>query len=449
MDDGCGLPMSYGVIVLAPPWPRGGSANIFAAQVAAHARSSARVLLLLTPTGQGFAYHKTEMWREVLASMRYPGVETVAYPRTGRGRVRAYLQWLSAGRDDALAIMARYGASGRLPAELTPFIAGTSISLIHVNHVFSIPLAQRVARLVHRMRGRRPRILLDTHDIQSVAIAARRKKNPLSRRLDSYDELLRSELALCAQADALAHVTQADCDFFAARLPEKHHAVVLPTLDPTSEAKLVQGRGPGNPGVPDIGSSISANGSSLIYVGTQHEANMATVRWLLSEVLPLAGPGVAERIRIVGSIGGLLRRRDPELFQRHATLFVGEVPSVVDLLSAARAVLAPAIAGTGTSIKLVEALCAGKPVLTTTLGLRGQPVGAQAGTDIDVQDTAAGFAAALTRWSEDAAPVFSEPNAALYDRLFSNERYFAALDRLIGGRHDRVPEKAGATALAT
>ena len=145
--------------------------------------------------------------------MRYPSVETVAYPRVGRGRVRAYLEWLRAGRDDTLAIMARYGASGRLPAELHPFLASAWVDLIHVNHVFSIPLAQRVARLVRRMQGRRPRILLDTHDIQSDAILARGKKNPLSHRLDSHADLLRTELALCAQADALVHVTQADSTF--------------------------------------------------------------------------------------------------------------------------------------------------------------------------------------------------------------------------------------------
>jgi glycosyltransferase involved in cell wall biosynthesis len=432
--------MTYGVVVVAPPWPRSGSGNIFAAQVAMHVRRGARVFLLLTPTGRGFAHHKKEIWRDTVASMRYPGVETVAYPRTGRGRVRAYLEWLRAGRDDALAIMARYGASGHLPAELHSFLASVWIELIHVNHVFSMPLSQRVARLVRRTQGRHPRILLDTHDIQSDAIHAGGKKNPLSRRFDSHVNLLRTELALCTQADALVHVTQADCDFFAARLPEKHHAVVLPSLDPTSEAELVQRRGTGGP-----------TGSDLLYVGNQHEANLATVRWLLTEVLPLAGPGVAGRIRILGSIGGLLRRRDPALYQRFAPLFVGEVPSVFDLYSGARAVLAPALAGTGTSIKLIEALCAGKPVLTTSLGLRGLPAEAMTGTDIEAHDTAAGFAAALTRWCEDATspPAFSEGNAALYDRVFSNEQYVRRLDGLVSGYPLAygLPSKAGSPPL--
>ena len=158
--------MSCGVIVVAPPWPRSGSGNIFAAQVAAHARRGARVLLLLAPPHRGYARHKTEFWRDAVAAMRYPGVDTVAYPRTGRGRVRAYLNWLTAGCDDTLAITARFAASGRLPAEPQPFLASVQVGLIHVNHAFSMPLALRVAGLVHRMQGRRPRILLDTHDIR-------------------------------------------------------------------------------------------------------------------------------------------------------------------------------------------------------------------------------------------------------------------------------------------
>jgi glycosyltransferase involved in cell wall biosynthesis len=150
----------------------------------------------------------------------------------------------------------------------------------------------------------------------------------------------------------------------------------------------------------------------------------------------LAGPGVADRIRIIGAIGGLLKRRDPELFSRHATVFAGEVASIFEFYSRARAVLAPALAGTGTSIKLIEALCAGKPVVTTTLGLRGLPAGELADADIEVHDDAAAFATALTRFVDGvpSVPAISRANAALYDRLFSNNRFFAALDAVVENR---------------
>jgi hypothetical protein len=118
---------------------------------------------------------------------------------------------------------------------------------------------------------------------------------------------------------------------------------------------------------------------------------------------------------------------------------MGEVASVFDSYTEARAVLAPAKAGTGTSIKLIEALCAGKPVLTTSHALRGLPAAEMTGADIEVQDTAGSFAAALTRLCDGSAsaPATSSANATLYDRLFSNERYFAALDDVVEGRSRR------------
>jgi glycosyltransferase involved in cell wall biosynthesis len=329
---------------------------------------------------------------------------------------------LLAGRDDSIAISARYAASGKLPDAFADFIASAHVEAIHANHVFTVPLAQRIAAIVRGAQGFRPRILLETHDVQSDAFAARRQRNPHSRRSDAHADLLKTELALCAEADLLVHVAPADFDFFAGRLPDKRHALLLPTLNPESEAELVQRRG-----------DQHQAGYDFIYVGHRHQANLETVRWLLGEVLPLAGPGVAGRIRIVGTIGAMLRRRDPALFARHRHLFAGEVPSVCDCYTAAKAVLAPAMAGTGSSIKLVEALCAGKPILATSLALRGLPAGEMT-ADIHVHDTAAGFADAMTRLSAASAPAagVSPANAALYDRVFSNARYFAALDALIG-----------------
>jgi glycosyltransferase involved in cell wall biosynthesis len=354
--------------------------------------------------------------------MRFPGAEAVAQLQSGRDLLRSYLAWLLAGRDDAIAISARYAASSSLPVELAELVRSARIEVVHANHVFCVPLARRIAAIVAGAQGRRPPILLDTHDVQSDAFAHRRQRNPHSHRLDARADLLRSEMALCAGADVLVHLTRSDFELFADRLPGRHHELILPTLDPLGEAELVRRRSVQQPGAYDF-----------IYVGNRHQANLETVRWLLGEVLPLVGPGVRERIRIVGTVGALLRRREPALYGANAHLFAGEVPSVYDYYTSAKAVLAPAAAGTGTSIKLVEAVCAGKPILATSLALRGLPAG-ESTADLHAHDTAAGFAAAMTRLVAAAWPATgaSPANAALYDRLFSNARYFAALDAVVG-----------------
>jgi hypothetical protein len=199
----------------------------------------------------------------------FPGVERVDYPRRGSARVRSYVDWVLAGRDDAIAIAARYGALGKLPDALAEFMRSTRIELIHANHVLTMRLAQRIAGIAQGLHGRRPRIVLDTHDVLSETFVERQLANKLSGRLDSYESLLKTELTLSSQADLLIHLTEPDFDFFASRLRGRAHALVLPTLHPDTEVGLVQRRGLQRPA--EFG---------LIHVATSHGANVETVRWL-------------------------------------------------------------------------------------------------------------------------------------------------------------------------
>jgi glycosyltransferase involved in cell wall biosynthesis len=413
-----------GVILLAPPWPRGDSANLFAAQAAAHARRGPRVLLVLTPLERGWHRpSRAAFWTDAIASMRFPGVEAVAVPCAEAGKLGSWCQWMLAGCDDAMAVSARYAATGQLPGEVAELMASARIGLVHVNHVCGMRLAQRLAGMVERAQGRRPRILLDTHAVRSDACAADAFVNPHSRRRDRQDDLLRTELALCAGADALVHLAEADFEFFSGRLPCKRHRLILPTLHAGSEAELVWRRG-----------RERRNGAfDLVCLGSREEADLEAVQWLLREVLPLTRAGVVERTRIAGTVGDLLAEREPELFGRWRRLFVGEVPSLFDLYSEAKAVLAPAVTRARAPIRLIEALCGGKPVLATSLGVRGLPRRETGGEGIHVHDTAAGFAEAMARLADAEGPraAMSAANAALYDRLFSNARYFAALDDVL------------------
>ena len=177
-------------------------------------------------------------------------------------------------------------------------------------------------------------------------------------------------------------------------------------------------------------------GIDFVYVGNNHEANLETVRWMLREVLLFTNTNVSGRIRIIGTIGQLMSSRDPLLFKRYEHLFLGEMSSVFDFYTAAKAILAPATAGTGTSIKLIEALCVGKPILTSNLGLRGLPSGQIVSDDIHVHDTAGDFADAMNKLynANSTGSVVSVGNVSLYDRLFSNQRHFITLGKVIEKR---------------
>lgn len=122
--------------------------------------------------------------------------------------------------------------------------------------------------------------------------------------------------------------------------------------------------------------------------------NVDGVRWLLDDILPRvrrAVPGVV--VDVVG------RAPLPEV--RAAVdaapdvALHADVPSVVPHLAAARVAAVPIHVGSGTRLKALDAMAAGRPVVGTTIGMEGLDV--VDGEEALLADDPAGFAAALVR----------------------------------------------------
>jgi glycosyltransferase involved in cell wall biosynthesis len=79
----------------------------------------------------------------------------------------------------------------------------------------------------------------------------------------------------------------------------------------------------------------------------------------------------------------------------------GMVDDVKQYLARAMISIAPLFVGTGTKLKILEALGAGLPVVTTTVGIEG--IEAKEGIDLFIADTAEAFADCCTRLLQDAA----------------------------------------------
>lgn len=403
--------MKKGTIVICPPWPRSGSANIVAAQTTAYAKRRNEVFLLLAPIEP---YYSNEFWRGARRDMKFPGVTTVSHPRNWRSRWFGLFQ--ARKGDDAISIHSYYAAAGKLPAELLKFIQRKPIEVIHVNHVFSIQLALKIAALIEKRGKIRPAIILDTHDIQTEVFVAGKRINRNSGKPDSYKTLLKAEIFLVAKADVLVHCSQGDFNFFKKKLPLKMHRLVLPTLNPENEAALRKQR--------KLSHEFDID---FMYAGNNHEANLKTIQWFLRKVKPLINKN--NRIQIIGTIKNLIQYHDPKLFSRYREIFIGEVPSIQKFYRKTHAVLALAVAGTGTSIKLIEALCAGKIVLTTTIGLRGLPENLGSKDIYECNDPKE-VAKAINTIAK-SSKSFSWSNAKLYDTFFSNKVYAKAIDAVI------------------
>jgi len=90
-----------------------------------------------------------------------------------------------------------------------------------------------------------------------------------------------------------------------------------------------------------------------------------------------------------------LARNDPHI------VVTGTVPDVRPYLWGSAVAVVPLRVGSGTRLKIYEAMAAGTAVVSTTVGSEGLDVCPP--TDIRIADTAADFAAACVRLLEDSA----------------------------------------------
>src|SRR5207302_4004164 len=113
-----------------------------------------------------------------------------------------------------------------------------------------------------------------------------------------------------------------------------------------------------------------ADAPTLVFTGTlSWGPNIDGLTWFCTDVLPLVRARVPDvRLDIVG--------REPlpevEALARLAGVSVhADVPSVVPWLEQARVAVVPLRIGSGTRIKALEAMAAGRPVVGTSVGLEG------------------------------------------------------------------------------
>jgi glycosyltransferase involved in cell wall biosynthesis len=159
-------------------------------------------------------------------------------------------------------------------------------------------------------------------------------------------------------------------------------------------------------------------------LGYFHNAEPA--RFGAREVLPRVRAKIrGADLRIAGARPSRVVRRLGEL---DGVTVAGPVDDMARELHRARVALLPMFSGSGVKNKVLEAFCAGTPVVTNEAGIRGLE-GARAGRHYLAGETAAELAAACTRLLEDRCLRRSLAGEAfaLVRREFTWERKIAAL----------------------
>lgn len=163
----------------------------------------------------------------------------------------------------------------------------------------------------------------------------------------------------------------------------------------------------------------------IIYPASfSYQPNLDAAKFLIEELMPRV-PEL--RLMFVGS--GI-----PQWMRENQSAVIsckGPVPDIVPYLHQASAMVVPLWAGGGTRLKVIEALAAGLPVLSTNLGVEG--LGLAAGRDYIRAETAKEFTHAFKRLvtNDELATKLSARGLVTAKRNFSTEFLQNKLERLL------------------
>ena len=255
------------------------------------------------------------------------------------------------------------------------------------------------------------RVIVDLDDLEHRKLTHKLKRLPWSRRtlIEAFDlvkmrSLERSlfrrpwEVAVCSPVDRAA-------------LGRHPHAWVIPN-------GIDLPRNTGNRAAPAI--------PTFVFVGAMfYEPNVDAVRHFAASIFP------ASR-RTLGHARFLIVGRDPvsgvtSLQDGTSVVVTGTVEDVAPYLQSASAVVVPLRYGSGTRIKILEAMAHRAPVISTSVGAEGLEV--TSGQHLVVADDPEAFAAACVRVATDAA---LGDRLAAQGRLLVERRYqWSQVERLV------------------
>lgn len=393
------------VALIHPAWHSCGTATVVASQARAYRELGAQVVSLglsdnpafgLAPKRFSYAYFQATP--ELAADRRLlAGMSAAALRKPLK---IAALGWHFAHAD--------YASTYVTLAENTPLPADLSagrIDLIHCNHFFCMPLAERLLA-THGCS-----VLLDTHDVQAEQYVLRGSSGWHVPPRATYDAMIATELDWLSRADMLVHLNSEEDRRFRALLPDRRHALLYPAVDPMPAA---------------------LEGQEFVIVASGNLPNVLSLQWFLGEVMPRAGD---LPLAIYGNVDAAIRGRDPTLWSRYASHFRGRVDDMARAYRNAACVLLPTRKGHGLSIKTLEALSTGAPLIATSHAFRGIDVDLARLTNVTLADDAEGFAAALRAAAAQPpqpASTTNSPTRRLYEAEFSPAAYRQGLAGLVG-----------------
>lgn len=258
--------------------------------------------------------------------------------------------------------------------------------------------------LVPRIRRLHPRtpIILDMHNVNHVLLGQYIKESGGSRKAQQhYESVLKTESSLSNLVDFVFACSNHDLDIFTSLNGPRFRGAVIPNGVDTAAAEYDT-------------NCEKHNLKNLIYCASlTTKANIDGMIWFAETIWPIikrSSPDLS--LTVVG--GGSDNPRIRSLPHDPSIMFVGRVDELSEYYKNASISICPLRIGSGTRLKVLEAMSFGTPVVSTTLGCEG--INVVDGENLIIRDSADDFANGIT-------DLLASP--ANFHRIRNNARRFA------------------------
>lgn len=262
-------------------------------------------------------------------------------------------------------------------ARLRAILERETFDVVHLESLFMTPYVPLIRSLSAA------KVVLRSHNVEHVIwqrVAASTPYGPKRWYLKHLALTLRAyELEHINDYDGVVCITKGDADYF------RQHGCRRPL---TSIPFGVE---------PEDAANVEVEPASLFHIGAMDWLpNRESIEWLLEEVWPVVHREVPQAHLYLAGRKMPQRWMDARI---EGVTVVGEVPDAGYFIAGKQINVVPLLSGSGIRVKIIEAMAAGKAVVTTTVGAQG--IDYTDGENLLVADTPEQFAAQIKRLVAD------------------------------------------------